>query len=198
MKKDKSSDEITNASKVIEIRSRFKKLCESLHLNSKQLARLCGIADATIYRLEGRLSDHARITHTTLKRICEGTGANIDWLMGEVEEPMFIIEPDMLRVEDAEGSRQRLREYREKLGMTLEEFATHTKIDIATIKKIDSGSRKLSGVTAEKICKTCLDITPEWLLWGEEFPVNNRMINWLKKHEDERKRIWESILAESE
>ena len=45
--------------------------------------------------------------------------------------------------------------------------------------------------TAEKICKTCLDITPEWLLWGEEFPVNNRMINWLKKHEDERKQIAE-------
>ena len=66
------------------------------------------------------------------------------------------------------------------------------RINHATINRVEFGA-KLTEKQAIKISEV-LEVGIEWLLKGDEakkdYPIDQRMIHWLWKHEDERREIW--------
>ena len=55
---------------------------------------------------------------------------------------------------------------------------------------------KLTEDKARKIADA-LEVGVDWILYGDQekkyFPVNEKMIEWLKTHPEERERIWEKM-----
>ena len=66
---------------------------------------------------------------------------------------------------------------------------------------IEAGENRLKENRAEDIAEA-LEVGVEWLLHGDETkkddPVNHRMIEWLWKHPEIRKEIWNQIHKETE
>ena len=61
---------------------------------------------------------------------------------------------------------------------------------------IENGTNKLAEKRAANIGEA-LEVGVEWLLHGEErnkfFPVDHKMMEWLKDHPDVREQIWEMM-----
>lgn len=70
---DKSEKRIL-AQKIVEIEN-------ALGITGKELSRLSGVSDATIYRIEGRVESNAGVSEKILIKIAEAVGVDPDWLM---------------------------------------------------------------------------------------------------------------------
>ena len=64
------------------------------------------------------------------------------------------------------------------------------------LSAIEQGRIKLSVDFARRISQKCDGITAEWLLYGEEYPVNDDLIEWLKNNREERVRLWNKMNKE--
>ena len=55
---------------------------------------------------------------------------------------------------------------------------------------------KLTEKQGRKLAET-LEVGVEWILQGttsrRDYPVDERLVNWLWEHEDERREIWERM-----
>lgn len=60
---------------------------------------------------------------------------------------------------------KRIREYREKLGYTREQFAEKIEISVKFTADIELGKKGMSLDTLIKICET-LSVSADYLIWG--------------------------------
>ena len=96
---------------------------------------------------------------------------------------------------------KRLKQARKEKGMTLKELSLLASITDAQLSLTENGHYRLKENRAEDIAEA-LEVGVEWLLHGDETkkddPVNHRMIEWLWKHPEIRKEIWNQIHKETE
>ena len=59
----------------------MKAIEKALGVTGKELARISGVSDATIYRIEGRIKSEAGISEKLLFGLCEKTGVDAAWLL---------------------------------------------------------------------------------------------------------------------
>ena len=233
--KNKSTDKnkITDPEEKRIIGLRVKAIEELMGVTGKELARICGVSDTTIYRIEGRTKSDAAISVRTIKLICEKSGADIDWLMSrdsEVEPvgmPTMSVMPEnsnpsepsvksasSVESEPSEPSvasvsapsvstpAERIKAVRNELRMSQVEFAKHTGLSSGNLAGIETGRTKVTDQTAKKIENACEHGGAEWILTGDErnkdYPVNDRMIEWLKEHRKLRKKIYRMMEDEEE
>ena len=248
--KNKSTDKnkITDPEEKRIIGLKVKAIEELMGVTGKELARICGVSDTTIYRIEGRTKSDAAISVRTIKLICEKSGADIDWLMSsdsEVEPvgmPTMSVMPEnsnpsepsvksasSVQSELSEPSEpsvafvtsvsapsvsapctsatpatpaERIKAVRNELRMSQVEFAKHTGLSSGNLAGIETGRTRVTNQTAKKIENVCEHGGAEWILTGDErnkdYPVNDRMIEWLKEHRKLRKKIYRMMEDEEE
>ena len=201
---------------------KLKAIEELMCVTGKELARICGVSDTTIYRIEGRTKNNAAISVRTLKLISEKSGTDIDWLMSsdravepvplvmlERSKPSKSFEMPVESVSSVTSAlsvpctpAERIKAVRNKLRMSQVEFAKHTGLSSGTLAGIETGRTKVTDQTAKKIENACEHGGAEWILTGDErnkdYPVNDRMIEWLKEHRKLRKKIYRMMEDEEE
>ena len=144
---------------------------KNLHLSQAAMGEMFGTTPMQIYRME---SEKAKIPQNIQ-----------DWLDKQDVKitPKFEIG-------------QRVKELRESLGMNRNQFAKFIGCSGSSISRIESGMNMIERTLAMKIAEKCC-VGVDWLLTGDEekklWPVDNRLIDWLWKHEDERKKLWEKV-----
>ena len=90
------------------------------------------------------------------------------------------------------GVANRLKLAREEKGWSQQELARRSGVDASIINRVEFGA-KLTEKQGVKLAEA-LEVGVEWLLLGKEkkkeYPVDQRMIDWLWEHSDVRKEIW--------
>lgn len=196
---------ISNKEQLERIKIRIVKLRDILGLKSAALAKKCGIDTSTMYRIEGRSRREYSVSERNLRKIAEAVDVDLNWLLGlsgEDDIPVFLQgEGDIGRTERDPAESQtacadRLRQLRAKLGLSQQKFADQVGVSLSMLSAIEQGRIKLSVDFARRISQKCDGITAEWLLYGEEYPVNDDLIQWLKNNREERVRLWKKIYKE--
>ena len=79
---------------------------------------------------------------------------------------------------------------------TNKELSLLSGISTTSLSDIMAEKNKLTEDKARKIADA-LEVGVDWILYGDQekkyFPVNGKMIEWLKTHPEERERIWEKM-----
>lgn len=92
-------------------------------------------------------------------------------------------------------SGERLKEARERRGMTQKDLAEAIGVVQQVISRFETGSQ-ITDKQGHKLAEV-LEIGFDWLMEGDErnkfFPVDEKMIDWLKNHEDVRREIWNKM-----
>ena len=200
---------------------RLKSIEDALGVTGKELARICGVSDNTIYRIEGRTKSDAAISEKSLITICEKTGVDPDWLLDFNSELTDSIEFSDFTVsqrfsassgssasvasDDGEtdgkkggtGAGERLKQLRSELGLSQDAFSKMIGTSRANLASIETGRNRLMAATAKKIENACEHGGAEWLLTGNErnrhYPVGDEMIEWFMNHQEEREKIWKKM-----
>lgn len=91
---------------------------------------------------------------------------------------------------------ERIRKLRKENHMTQVELAEKSGASQSVISAAESGAQRLTEKQAEKIA-AALEVGSDYLLYGDltkkNYPVNDEMIDWLWKHEEEREVIWRKM-----
>ena len=91
---------------------------------------------------------------------------------------------------------KRLKQARLEKGLTLKELSERIDLSDSQLCLIENGTNKLTDKRAV-ILGEVFHVGVEWLLHGEErnkvFPVNRKMVEWLKDHPDVREQIWKMM-----
>lgn len=94
----------------------------------------------------------------------------------------------------------RLKEAREKRGGTQRELAEATGVAQPVISKLETGA-KLTEKQGRKLAEI-LEVGFDWLMEQDErnkyVPVDEKMIKWLKDHEEVRQEIWKRMMDNPE
>ena len=79
---------------------------------------------------------------------------------------------------------------------TNKELSLLSGISTTRLSDIMAEKNKLTEDKARKIADA-LEVGVDWILYGDQekkyFPVNGKMIEWLKTHPEERERIWRKM-----
>ena len=84
----------------------------------------------------------------------------------------------------------------EKGIKTNKELSLMSGVSTTRLSDIMTEKNMLTEDKARKIADA-LEVGIDWILYGDQenkdFPVNGKMIEWLKTHPEERERIWEKM-----
>lgn len=205
---------ITDLSEKTILAKKVKAVEDALNISGKELARICGLSDTTIYRIDSRAMNDAAITEKTIHTICEKTGADSDWMLdleNEDSQPRFIAD-NMEKATDhglcdpgqavVQTPADRVRELRAGLRMSQVEFANYVGVSSGNIAAIETGRSRLTEQMAAKIEDRCEHGGAEWLLTGNtrnrDYPVSTEMIEWLKSNSIIRRDIWRMMQDEKD
>ena len=199
---------------------------EALAVSAKELARICDVSGTTIYRIDGRTKSDTAISVKTLQKICDRTGVDIEWLLdftNDSIQPEWTCDRHISRNRhlfrgaagegdgepggsgeetSPESPVERIKALRAEMHMSQVEFAQYTGLSSGGLACIESGRTRLTEQAAKKIENACKHGGAEWLLTGNErnkdYPVNEKMVEWLKDHRKERRRIYRMMMDEAE
>lgn len=129
-----------------------------------------------------------------LQKICSTFHVNPAFFTGEIdiEDAVSVVSPE----EEMKQVGNRLKQMRMEKGLTLKELSYLVGLSDSQLCLIENGTNKLSEKRAV-ILGEALEVGVEWLLHGEErnkvFPVDRKMVEWLKDHPDVREQIWKMM-----
>ena len=88
-----------------------------------------------------------------------------------------------------------MKEAREKRGWTQKELAEEVGVAQPVVSRLETGA-KLTEKQGRKLAEI-LEVGFDWLMEGDErnkyFPVDEKMIEWLKDHEEVREVLWKRM-----
>ncbi len=91
---------------------------------------------------------------------------------------------------------ERIRTFRKSMNLTQTEFGEPYGMSKMTLSRVENGLVRLTKANAEKI-SDIYGVGVDWVLHGDEerrdYPVNHKMIEWLWKHPEERKKLWRKV-----
>ena len=125
-----------------------------------------------------------------LHNICEAYHVDPRYFEGTIglDEAVEITDPEKKKKEVG----ARLRQIRQDRKKTLKELSALIGLSDSQLSLIENGEYNLTERRAKDVARE-LEVGAEWLLTGNErnkdFPVDEDMVEWLKDHPEERKRI---------
>lgn len=178
------------------IRNNIQTVKAQLKLTNKSIAQKTGVTQATVSRY---LSGTMIITDSWLKAFCDSFHVDYEWIRKGSGDPVITDTTSAIDRNDVSGAGQRLAQIRKELGLDQSQMFELLGIKRTMYSRIENGRSKLSVEHAKKI-ESKFGIGAKWLLYGEvgkkNYPVCERMEEWLWNHEDERARIWKMMREE--
>ena len=166
-------------------------LKDKLGLSRASFARALDISPSQMARIE---AGEVVLSDEFLQKICSTFHVNPGYFEGTVEVDEAVkavsLEEEMKQVGN------RLKQMRMEKGLTLKELSYLVGLSDSQLCLIENGTNKLSEKRAV-ILGEALEVGVEWLLHGEErnkvFPVDRKMVEWLKDHPEVREEIWKMM-----
>lgn len=139
---------------------RLVSLRKAAKLTQQQLADQLGITRGTLsmYEIGKREPDFA-----TTQKIADFFGVSIDWLLGKDEISIST-------KQSIENFVYRVKQQREKLGISIPDFAKLIGLQPSTIEKWDNSLTKLPGQQTLDKCADVLGVTRDYLLGYTDDP----------------------------
>lgn len=155
----------------------LRELRHYLKISVRDFSSRLGVVPTTIYWYE----NGGTLTESHIKDICQAFNVDKEYFKG-----MQSIIPDAIT-----------RDMMNERGIkTNKELSLLSGISTTRLSDIMTEKNKLTEDKARKIADA-LEVGIDWILYGDEekkyFPVNGKMIEWLKTHPEERERIWEKM-----
>lgn len=155
----------------------LRELRHYLKISVKDFSAKLGVVPTTIYWYE----NGGTLTESHIKDICQAFNVDKEYFKG-----MQSIIPDTI-----------IRDMMNERGIkTNKELSLLSGISTTRLSDIMAEKNKLTEDKARKIADA-LEVGVDWILYGDQekkyFPVNGKMIEWLKTHPEERERIWEKM-----
>lgn len=155
----------------------LRELRHYLKISVRDFSSRLGVVPTTIYWYE----NGGTLTESHIKDICQAFNVDKEYFKG-----MQSIIPDAIT-----------RDMMNERGIkTNKELSLLSGISTTRLSDIMAEKNKLTEDKARKIADA-LEVGVDWILYGDQekkyFPVNGKMIEWLKTHPEERERIWEKM-----
>ena len=201
------------------IADRIAYLRQSLGLTQNEFAKKMGYSASYVSRMENghvncmKNSSYSPggpcAQHDTygkfLTKVNETYGVDLKWLIGESEKlPKEIC--DAKKAADEANAQslargERLKELRTDNNLTVRQFADIMNASTNTVVNTEKGHREITRQYAKRIEDT-FDVSVDWILYGDEisrdYPFTDKMAEYMKKHEDVRKYVWDKMMEEEE
>lgn len=166
----------------------LRELRSYLKISVRDFAAKIGVAPTTIYWYE----NGGNLTESTIDDICREFDVDINYFNRtmKLEDAVDYSGYNHQRVE-------RIRELmKEKEIGTNKDLSKRSGVSTTRLSDIMTEKNMLTEDKARKIADA-LDVGVDWILYGDEekksFPVNGKMVEWLKAHPEERERIWRKM-----
>ena len=162
---------------------RLVELRNKLGMSRTSFAKSIGITETHMKRFETGV---AVPKEKHINTICEKYHVKPEYFTGGVS-----IEEAITEVDDdgREDTGKRLKQIRLERGMTIKEFSSLINISYTHLYMVETGNNPLSEKMASEIADR-LHLGVDWLLYGDEktkdYPVNAKMVKWLKEHPEKR------------
>ena len=138
-----------------------------------------------------------------LTKVNETYGVDLKWLIGESEKlPKEICDAQKAAGEANAQSLargERLRQVRTDNNLTVRQFASVINASTNTVVNTEKGHRDITRQYAKRI-EDVFGVSVDWILYGDEtsrnYPLTEKMTEYMKKHEDVRKYVWEKMVEE--
>ena len=167
----------------VDIALRLVELRNKLGMSRTSFAKSIGITETHMKRFETGV---AVPKEKHINAICEKYHVNPAYFAGGVSIEEAITEVDDDGREDVG---KRLKQIRLERGMTIKEFSSLINISYTHLYMVETGNNPLSEKMAGEIADR-LHLGVDWLLYGDEkakdYPVNAKMVKWLKEHPEKR------------
>ena len=157
-------------------------------ISAKDFSAKLGVVPTTLYWYE----NGGTLTESHIKDICQAFNVDKEYFKGTMtlEDAGDYSGYNHQRVE-------RIRDMMNERGIkTNKELSLLSGISTTRLSDIMAEKNKLTEDKARKIADA-LEVGVDWILYGDQekkyFPVNGKMIEWLKTHPEERERIWEKM-----
>lgn len=170
--------------KIVELRNK-------LGLSRVAFARALGISPSQMARIE---AGKVVFSDEFLQKICSTFHVNPAFFTGkmDIDEAVSVVSPES----EKQQVGKRLKQARSEKGLTLKELSYLVGLSDSQLCLIENGTNKLSEKRAV-VLGEALEVGVEWLLHGEEnnkvFPVDRKMVEWLKDHPEVREEIWKMM-----
>lgn len=172
---------------------RFVELRKMLGMTANKMASLCQYSGAHIIAIE---KGEDAPSMEMIDCICDLFHVNKEWLTLGTGE-MFTDEEGLHRREhQIVNVPIRLKSLREREGKNYKQFAQFVGCNTETYRAAELGMRTITLRQAKKIADAC-NVGIDWLMYGEEtakeYPLNDRMLEYLQKYPEIRKMVLEKI-----
>ena len=163
---------------------RLVELRNKLGMSRTSFAKSIGISETHMKRFETGV---AVPKEKHINTICEKYHVKPAYFTGgvSIEEAIIPFKND----DGREDTGKRLKEIRLERGMTIKEFSSLINISYTHLYMVETGNNPLSEKMASEIADR-LHLGVDWLLYGDEkakdYPVNAKMVKWLKEHPEKR------------
>ena len=166
----------------------LRELRNYLKISVRDFSAKLGVVPTTIYWYE----NGGTLTESHIEDICQAFNVDKEYFKGTMtlEDAVDYSGYNHQRVE-------RIRDMMNERGIkTNKELSLLSGISTTRLSDIMAEKNKLTEDKARKIADA-LEVGVDWILYGDQekkyFPVNGKMIEWLKTHPEERERIWEKM-----
>ena len=166
----------------------LRELRNYLKISVRDFSAMLGVVPTTIYWYE----NGGTLTESHIEDICQAFNVDKEYFKGTMtlEDAVDYSGYNHQRVE-------RIRDMMNERGIkTNKELSLLSGISTTRLSDIMAEKNKLTEDKARKIADA-LKVGVDWILYGDQekkyFPVNGKMIEWLKTHPEERERIWEKM-----
>ena len=170
--------------KIVELKNK-------LGLSRASFAKALDISPSQMARIE---AGKVVLSDEFLLKVCGTFHVNPSFFTGEIDidEAVSVVSPQ----EKKKQVGNRLKQMRIEKGLTLKELSDLVGLSDSQLCLIENGTSTLTEKRAV-ILGEALEVGIEWLLYGDQekkyFPVNGKMIEWLKDHPEIREQIWKMM-----
>lgn len=179
--------------KKLEYGKKIRRIREYLGYSRTDFGNLIGYSDSHLARME---KDQVVVRQPVIDRICGKFNVDPAYFTNmDVDDISKAVERNEEEYDHLSAS-ERVKLLRESKGWSQLQLAEKSGMEQPYLSNIENEKHDLYPKQAEKLAD-CLKVGTEYLLTGnlkkKNYPVNNKMIDWLWEHEDVRKGIWEKM-----
>lgn len=168
--------------------NKITKIRKHLNLSRVKFSQAIVVSNTQMRRIEiGEVVPSEKL----LRKICSTYHVNPAYFEGSVDSDDAVVVEDVERKKKEVGNR--VKRVRLENGITLNQLSALIDLSPSQLSLIENGEYKLTEKRAKQIGEV-LCVGVQRLLSGEEknkkFPVNDRMVEWLIEHPEDRRKIW--------